>query len=335
MGSGAANGQSAEIHDLVTRIYEGVFELPFAEFRQASLERARRLIPFDSAVWGSGVYSSNVILSATPIGVPVEVLQAYVERWQDQDFVRAAAVGTPGRAFRNEDVMDLEAYHRTPIYLDYSRPAGIEHALGVVQRHPITDLGEMVFLFRADRNTPFTEAEVTLVEAISRHLVTAWRQRQVAHHYEYALREGGVGPIWPDGYAVADGQGLLMAVGDAFCLALRRLLPDWTGPYLPAELMTPLRAGREGVRIDNDEFTFRRGAGVNLLAVARRASDDGLSVSERRVANLFARGMTHAEIAERLNVSPSTIRNQLASVYAKLGVHSKMELARRIARPGG
>ena len=45
---------------------------------------------------------------------------------------------------------------------------------------------------------------------------------------------------------------------------------------------------------------------------------------ERAVLVLqFARGMTHKEIAAHLNVSPHTVRNQLAQVYLKLGVHDK------------
>jgi pimeloyl-ACP methyl ester carboxylesterase/DNA-binding CsgD family transcriptional regulator len=69
----------------------------------------------------------------------------------------------------------------------------------------------------------------------------------------------------------------------------------------------------------------------------RRAAEVGpaaLSRREREVAQLAARGETAAEIAARLVLSERTIESHLASVYAKLGVRSKTELARRAAEFG-
>jgi DNA-binding NarL/FixJ family response regulator len=46
------------------------------------------------------------------------------------------------------------------------------------------------------------------------------------------------------------------------------------------------------------------------------------------VPAVYADGLTQSSIAGRLGVSPSTVRNQLASVYGKLQVHSKVDLVR-------
>lgn len=43
---------------------------------------------------------------------------------------------------------------------------------------------------------------------------------------------------------------------------------------------------------------------------------------------LAAQGLQYKEIAGRLLVSPSTVRNQLSSVYRKLNVKNKTSLAR-------
>ncbi len=50
--------------------------------------------------------------------------------------------------------------------------------------------------------------------------------------------------------------------------------------------------------------------------------------SELRVARLVAEGMTNREVAERLFVSPHTINGHLRQVFAKVGVNSRVELAR-------
>lgn len=55
----------------------------------------------------------------------------------------------------------------------------------------------------------------------------------------------------------------------------------------------------------------------------------GLSPAETAVVRLALRGLRNAGIAERRGASPRTVRNQLASAYAKLGVGSRGELAAR------
>jgi DNA-binding CsgD family transcriptional regulator len=62
--------------------------------------------------------------------------------------------------------------------------------------------------------------------------------------------------------------------------------------------------------------------------VAQVIEADPLTPAERRVADLFAQGVSHATVAQRLGVSASTVRNQLSSIYRKLDIHSKVELVR-------
>ena len=66
---------------------------------------------------------------------------------------------------------------------------------------------------------------------------------------------------------------------------------------------------------------------------ATSASDaDPLTGREREVAELVAAGRTNREIAQQLVLSTRTVEAHLRSVYAKLGVRSRVELA-RAARP--
>jgi DNA-binding CsgD family transcriptional regulator len=53
---------------------------------------------------------------------------------------------------------------------------------------------------------------------------------------------------------------------------------------------------------------------------------DSLSRREREVALLAARGQTAPQIAAHLVISERTVETHLASIYAKLGVASKVEL---------
>lgn len=55
----------------------------------------------------------------------------------------------------------------------------------------------------------------------------------------------------------------------------------------------------------------------------------GLSVREVEVLRLVAEGLTDAQVAESLYVSPRTVGNHLRSIYRKLGVTSRTAAARR------
>jgi DNA-binding CsgD family transcriptional regulator len=53
-----------------------------------------------------------------------------------------------------------------------------------------------------------------------------------------------------------------------------------------------------------------------------------LTTSERTVARLVAEGLTNREVADRLFVSPHTVNSHLRHVFTKLGINSRVELAR-------
>jgi DNA-binding NarL/FixJ family response regulator len=54
--------------------------------------------------------------------------------------------------------------------------------------------------------------------------------------------------------------------------------------------------------------------------------DDGLTMREREMVLLIARGMVVKEIARRLNVSEKTVRNHLSSIYRKLAVYDRSQV---------
>jgi DNA-binding CsgD family transcriptional regulator len=58
---------------------------------------------------------------------------------------------------------------------------------------------------------------------------------------------------------------------------------------------------------------------------------DSLTPSERRVAEMAAEGPTNREIAQALFVTPKTVEVHLSSVYRKLGISSRAQLADALA----
>ena len=70
---------------------------------------------------------------------------------------------------------------------------------------------------------------------------------------------------------------------------------------------------------------------AQLATIATPASVDlpaGLSAREVEVLRLVAHGLTDAEVAAELSISPRTIGGHLRSVYSKLGVSSRAAATR-------
>jgi DNA-binding CsgD family transcriptional regulator len=57
---------------------------------------------------------------------------------------------------------------------------------------------------------------------------------------------------------------------------------------------------------------------------------DSLSESERRVADLVARGLSNKEIGARLYMSHRTVGSHLYRIFPKLGLRSRVELTRLV-----
>ena len=140
-------------------------------------------------------------------------------------------------------------------------------------------------------------------------------------------------------------------------------LPDCDGVELTRRLLAALPTVRVGIltmHADQDAVTRCMTAGATgyvlkdappedvvdavrqisagAIVVSRGAADavrarfgrharqlDGLTEREEALLRLLSDGLDNAHIAERLYLSPKTVRNQLSELYAKLGVRSRSE----------
>ncbi|MEV4079839.1 helix-turn-helix transcriptional regulator [Nonomuraea fuscirosea] len=117
-----------------------------------------------------------------------------------------------------------------------------------------------------------------------------------------------------------------------------RLLPatraDEAVPLLESALASYTRAGaeRDAARVRS----LLRARGVRPAAAGPRSAPEWpeLTESEFAVVGLVARGATNREVAERLYLSAYTVNTHLRHVFTKLGIHSRVELARIAAERG-
>ncbi len=76
-------------------------------------------------------------------------------------------------------------------------------------------------------------------------------------------------------------------------------------------------------------------ARAELARIGGRApTGDGLTPSERRIAELVAEGKTNKEVAAALVVAERTVESALTQIYRKLDVRSRTELAHKLSSSG-
>ncbi len=90
-----------------------------------------------------------------------------------------------------------------------------------------------------------------------------------------------------------------------------------------------LMAAIEAVMADTSWFS--RGVIERLAALRQPERDEpdraaSLSARERQILALICEGLTDQTISRRLSLAPNTVRNHVASLYRKLGLHRRSEV---------
>jgi DNA-binding NarL/FixJ family response regulator len=144
----------------------------------------------------------------------------------------------------------------------------------------------------------------------------------------------------PDGHGIALGRAIFEAAPDTKVVALTALEDE-------GAVQDALRSGLHGYLTKNAEpAQFRRALesiadGQTVFphrlgkqagrANGHRSHDellaDQLTAREIEVLQLLAEGASSSEMAERLAVSPNTVRTHVQGILSKLQVHSRLEAA--------
>ena len=102
---------------------------------------------------------------------------------------------------------------------------------------------------------------------------------------------------------------------------------------LPPAIVTWLGARpREPLEVSADHGSLVVNAVDGALLLEERPADLGLTRREREVVELVGEGLTNAQIAERLWISPGTVRRHLENAYEKLGVSTRTAAVRALSR---
>lgn len=319
----------------------------------------RRLAPYDSAVWTAADPETGLI-TAPMLTENLGSGEGCAAYWESElleenivPFRELARAPVPAATLRAA-TGDLPA--RSARFRRLLRGQGVHDELRAVLRIGDRPWG-LVSLFRT--TNAFGTAELTLLAGLSRPL--AARLRSLARPSPAAppAQSPAPGLIFFDesGEATSiNGEAryylALLPKGPSFPSPLGLKLPIWViGTALQARAIADGRDhGHARVRIRTTEGQWLNCHASTLTGVGGRpgpvalviepaaptdlavlvAEAYGLTPRELQITQLVARGMTTAEIATALFISPHTVRDHVKAVFTKTSVSSRGELVARV-----
>jgi DNA-binding CsgD family transcriptional regulator len=165
------------------------------------------------------------------------------------------------------------------------------------------------------------------------------RLTEAEDHYQRTV-ELGLGSGWHEAEAAGyrNLAGVALAHGDA--ATSEKYLSLWAdlNETLERRLREPARPADDGPRRRVDPVPehappVRDQEPEKEAAAAKEWSV--LSRREQTVARLVVQGLTNQQIAKRIRCSPETVKFHLRNIFRKLGIGSRVEIARFVLAAGG
>ena len=322
--------------ELLLELHKRGREVGVAEFQEWALAKVKERLPFDAALWAVGaITETGLIIHGMHLHRrPPEMLADYMPIWRE-DKLLAALLASPGKS-----ISMSQLGFQSPQAQEYLRKWDIGHVVSTLVEDPHTRLFYAISLYRSQRAAAYSEEERSLKQDVMPHLIETWRTNRMAHLMK--MRE--MGASVNSTAALVDRQGLLHLSDDLFAALLHNEWPQWRGPYVPDALLPYLHHATEQQPTDCECGSTLAYVGETLVAkfdpcqdqviirLRAKRSYDRLAPRERQVARLFGSGQSQKQVAKALSLAPSTINNYLATIYNKLAIKDKAQLATMVAK---
>lgn len=303
--------------DFLLELYQHSSRLEPDRFQRWALAELKNLVPYDFAAWGGGEQESRQVTDVIVLEQDQRLLTTWSEVGHLDPFCDIT-MSNLDQTFRFDDVAD---YRQSLAYNDHWRRFSVRHMMSTIMAEPVDGYITFIGLCSADGDRPFTAAQRELKQLLMPHLSHALRMNRET----LLSREAHAG----DGTAVVNRAGWILDTDEGFFRLARE---EWgQGQRIPASLFHG-RSTTGTWRGERVQASYRRFHHHYLVRLRLLSAIDVLTPREIMVAEQFALGLTHKEVARGLDISPATVRNHLARIYDKLGIGSKAELVELLRR---
>ena len=326
--------------------------LDIDSLRLEAIDHLRRAIGFD--LWCSPLVDPDTLIPYRPVVSDALPFGARLPRFLVQD-QSASEINSRAMLARSPDhVSVLSAatggdLSRSRRWRECAQPAGMGDELraAIVDEHGCWGSFEAL---RGSDDPMFDAEDAHLMRDAARILARRLRLASVSATDDHGVDAGQTGVLLLDDDLKL--QGFTQAAREWFAILKAREKAEHTplpthvyavvGRLLAAEAGDdPTRPARVRVRATDARWAIIEAArmeGVanaiavsvhgasaeDVLALVARAH--GLTARERELVALVLEGLDTRELAERMFISPYTVKDHLKSVFDKLGVHSRREL---------
>lgn len=306
------------VEQCIARLYRSVVSVPPDRFRLWALESLKTVIPFDSAIWGSGKWEERRFHALTLSNLPDHFAQVLEASADENPLIAKLIQSEPDTPTTMESVFPDATFYESNLYRKTFGPHGVERLMSTMHVDRRSGLYSLVSLYRSDRNNPFSAAEQAIQRRLTYHLFNALSHAFFIHLARtHRDRPPGAAA------AVIDQHGGYHDVQPRFLDAMEA---HWPG-HTPNQL--PFRAPEPGETRLLDGLCIRAEAMGELIIVHcwPMGPLDRLTAREREIVLAVAHGLSFKQAARKIGVAPSTVANHLYRIYRKLGVNSRTALA--------
>ncbi|MDQ6999186.1 MAG: LuxR C-terminal-related transcriptional regulator [Mariprofundus sp.] len=293
----------AKTTEFSTTLLHGVCKIPLDGFQGWAMQELCYLIPFDGAVWFSGlVHAPHVDIHRTyGVRFPGGCLPELETLIALQLPALLQCDGRQGVVVVVSPLVQAWTLTYEPV----------RHALLSIHSDASTGKMNGLMLLRVDEGSPFAGEDRAVCNVASTFL-QAMKHFSVIRHASQERRVG-------ESIAVCDVKGLIREAEAAFDALVEMEFTDWGADRhhkVPEHWCTIdetgyLMEGTLGVRIV-------RHCDFILLYIRQLGVFEILTKSERVIALHLLKGLTNKQIARAINRSPKTVSNHLHHIYTKL-----------------
>ena len=313
---------------LILDLYDEAQNCPVGEFAGRSHGKLKTFLKFDSAGIASFAAAPDGAINANAAYVYNQPLEKITYR---QGNIPTGRILADGKVVSRDPMIaacwqDRGRSRTTPL-ADMAADAELKHynkkfdtiqILTVALKSPAYRKADYISLWRAGSKNSFDGTDAKLADFLLPHL-----------HKSIEINKRIVDPLNRENTVIfCSKNGFIHFIDEAIIDILQEEWSEWTPPILPRSFLDSL--------LQSDKHRY---LGQAIIASAETVHDfiviriapnpigTMMTRAEFQVALYASEGMSYKEIARVQGVSPSTVRNQLHSVYDKTGLTGKVELA--------
>jgi len=318
-----------------------------SSFVEHTMYSLREIIPFENAVFFSVNPETGSFVSPFHIDIAEAAFDLYRDYYEKYDIYRDVVLSSRPvpTVDRCTDYMCFNKWQHNEHRADFLLKNNMYYLAGVQLLYGDALIGE-ISIHRKIGQENFSDAEMYLLSLLSEHIQAAFSKLRNTESYQEILsilKQAETGLCVFDRtcrciFASGKADRYFLNMGKALYTKLEELcLKVIESPVMQASYSGTFYAGGALFRFqlitiadkDCNDIYMLCFDGIDSWQPVQQKQNLKLSERETEILRLVAKGYTNKQIADKLYISPETVKTHIKRIFVKTGVVSRTELAVR------